>query len=271
MMRNILILSAFCLLLAAPARAVDFDHAAHQAMEGGPACADCHKEGADSIKPAAQVCLECHEQQFVDKVAFAGLKTHGPVWALNHRPAARAKVIDCGACHQQADCLDCHKAGFADEMGSFTNSLVNVHTSDFHVTHPIAARTDPRLCSTCHEAKFCSDCHNDFAPADLAMASHRRGWRDGTLDGAHAMFSPVQCQGCHTDSVLPAHEWSNQHAREARKNLVTCQACHPEGDVCMTCHSAVSGLKVNPHPDNWDKFSDRLKDASGGSTCRKCH
>lgn len=271
MIRNILIISAFLLLLAPVAQAVDFDHAAHQAMEGGPACTDCHKDGADSIKPAEKVCLKCHDQQFLGKVAFGGLKTHGPVWALNHRQSAKAKVIDCEACHQQVDCLGCHKAGFADEMGSFTNNMINVHTSDFHVTHPIAARTDPQRCTSCHEPKFCNDCHNDFAPADLALSSHRRGWRDGTLGGAHALYSPAQCQGCHTNSVLPAHEWSNQHAREARKNLVTCQACHPEGDVCMTCHSAVSGLKVNPHPAGWDKISDRIKDASGGSTCRKCH
>lgn len=271
MIRNILLLSAFLLLLAQPARAVDFDHDAHLAMEGGPTCGVCHQEGADSIEPVSQVCLECHEQEFVDRVAFPGLKTHGPLWAVNHRPAARAKVIDCNACHQQADCLDCHKAGFADEMGSFSNSMANVHRSDFQVTHPIAARTDQRLCSSCHEPRFCSDCHDDFAPADLALQSHRRGWSDNTLGGAHAFFTENQCQGCHVNSVLPTHEWANQHAREARKNLATCQTCHPEGDVCLKCHSAVSGLGANPHPDGWDKFSDRLRDASGGKTCRKCH
>lgn len=263
MIRNILIVSAFILLLVPPAWAEDFDYSAHIG------------EQAAGNKPAKEVCRECHEQQFLDEVAFSGLKTHGPAWALNHGPAAKfsnvVMSLDCGGCHQQAFCLDCHKSGTADEMGSFSNNMINVHTSDFHVTHPIAARTDPQRCSKCHEAKFCSNCHNDFAPSDLALSSHRRGWRDGTLGGAHAAFSPVQCQGCHTNSVLPAHEWSNQHAREARKNLVTCQACHPEGDVCMTCHSAVSGLKVNPHPSGWDKFSDRLKDASGGRTCRKCH
>lgn len=260
-MRNILMISALFLLVTAPVLAQVFNPVEHLAKQ------------AAGAKPSEQICRECHEDQFLYDVA-AGLKTHGPGWALNHGMAAKSQAVmsfDCNYCHEQAFCLDCHKSGAADEMGRFSNNMVNVHTADFHVTHPILARTDPRLCSKCHEAKFCSDCHSDFAPADLAMASHRRGWRDGTLGGAHALFSPAQCQGCHTDSVLPAHEWSNQHAREARKNLVTCQACHPDGDVCMTCHSAVSGLRVNPHPDGWDKISDRIKDASGGSTCRKCH
>lgn len=273
MIRNNLLLSVFVLVLvAAPARAMNFDHAAHLAVAGGPTCGDCHKDGADSIKPADSVCLECHEQPFVDQVVFVGLKTHGTLWALNHRQEARSQSVNCGVCHEQASCLDCHKAGFADEMGAFSNSLTNVHTADFHVTHPIAARTDPQLCSKCHEPKYCSGCHEDFAPADLAMQSHRRGWSDLSISAAsHADFSENQCQVCHTNSVLPTHEWSSQHAREARKNLVTCQACHPDGDVCLKCHSAVSGLKVNPHPEDWGKLSKRLANASDGRTCRKCH
>lgn len=271
MIRNISIFLAFLLWLVTPAWGADFDHDAHLAMESAPVCAACHREDATSIQPAAAACLECHEQEFVDGVKFPGLKTHGPLWAMNHRPFAKNKSVDCNACHQQAFCLDCHKAGFADEMGAFTNSMINVHTSDFHTTHPIAARTDPQLCSSCHESRFCSDCHNDFAPADLAIASHRQGWSVGTLGGAHALYDDTQCQGCHINSVLPSHDWSSSHAREARKNLVTCQACHPEGDVCLTCHSAVSGLRINPHPEGWDSIKDHIGKATGGSTCRKCH
>jgi hypothetical protein len=150
--------------------------------------------------------------------------------------------------------------------------MINVHRSEFHVTHPIAARTDPQLCSSCHENKFCVDCHARFAPEDLAILSHRKGWSGMTnTDTQHDLFTSDMCQTCHPNSVLPSHEWSSVHAREARKNLVTCQACHPEGDICLTCHSARSGLRINPHPKDWDDMKDRLKDASDGRTCRKCH
>ena len=170
-------------------------------------------------------------------------------------------------------CLECHKAGFADEQGEFSNSLANVHRSDFHVSHPIAARTDPQLCTSCHENDYCVDCHNAFAPADLAVQSHRRGFRDGTLNPLHEGYSDFQCAGCHpSGSVLPSSSgWSHTHAREARKNLATCQACHPEGDICLRCHSARNGLMINPHPKDWGDISGTLRRASDARTCRKCH
>lgn len=272
MLRSFLILLTLSLLGATSALAAKFDHAAHNSYLDPLDCATCHLAGAQSIVPELKVCLDCHDDAFVKEVKLPGLKTHGPVWPLNHRAAAKGNNPDCSACHQQSDCLDCHKAGFADEMGAFGNQMVNVHRSDFNVTHPIAARTNPQLCSSCHENNFCLDCHKGFAPADLAIASHRRGFTDGTLGGNHALFNETQCQTCHASgSVIPSGGWAPNHAREARKNLATCQACHPEGDVCLKCHSAVSGLRVNPHPKNWDDISGRLKRASDGKTCRKCH
>ena len=160
----------------------------------------------------------------------------------------------------------------APEMGSSANSLTNVHRSDFSVTHPIEARTNPQRCASCHENRFCVECHDSFNSADLALKSHRRSFSE--LSGntiAHENFADSQCQTCHTDSVLPRHEWSNSHAREARKNLATCQACHPEGQICLKCHSANSGLGINPHPKDWGDMDRRYYRASNGRTCRQCH
>jgi hypothetical protein len=274
MIRNLLAVTALTLLWCGTASAVEFNHAEHLTYLDQDSCATCHVEGAAEIVPAESVCLECHEQDFVAEVTLPGTKTHGPVWALNHRPFAKGNSYDCAACHQQADCLDCHKAGFADEQGDFSNNLINVHRGEFSVSHPIAARTDPQLCASCHEPEFCSECHARFAPADLAVDSHRRGWSDitvGVSQIGHAQFDENSCQNCHPGSVLPSHEWSNRHAREARKNLATCQACHPQGDICLKCHSANSGLRVNPHPSGWDDIKDRLDRASNGKTCRRCH
>lgn len=250
-----------------------FDHDAHlQEYVPDTPCAVCHEPGAATIVPDKAVCRECHDQELVDAAVLPATKTHGPVWALNHRLEAKVDDRACAACHQQDDCLECHKSGFADEMGAFGNNMINVHRSDFFVTHPIPARTDPQLCASCHENAFCLECHDDFRREELAGVSHRRAWSSITVGGTpHEQFSTSQCLSCHPDSVLPVHEWTTGHAREARKNIVTCQACHPEGDVCLTCHSARTGLRVNPHPADWGDIQERLNNASNGRTCRKCH
>ncbi|OGR08402.1 MAG: cytochrome C [Deltaproteobacteria bacterium RIFOXYD12_FULL_50_9] len=277
MIRYILFPALLMLLTVMPARAADFDHATHLIKSETPACPSCHLPDAESIKPDSKVCLECHDQEFIDKVVFPGLKTHDLTWPMNHRNEVKAKTMDCAACHEQKFCLECHQAGFGDQAGKFSTSLINVHRSDFHVSHPLTARANPQLCISCHEMKYCSNCHERFAPADLAILSHRRGWSDLGGINAHGQFTADQCQNCHphnsvlNETLLPSHNWSNVHAREARKNLMTCQACHPQGDVCMKCHSAVSGLQINPHPRDWDKIQTRISKASDGRVCRKCH
>ena len=272
MKRCLLAIFVMVCMGALPARAAEFDHSFHLNFLQGMPCSTCHDPGAKQIRPGKDVCLQCHEQDFVKKAVLPALKTHGPTWPLLHRPFAKGNTYDCSACHQQSFCLQCHEAGRADEMGKFSNKMVNVHLSDFKVTHPIMARTDPQLCSSCHEKKFCVECHDQFAPADLAILSHRRGWSNLKVAGTpHAQFTESECQNCHPNSVLPRHEWALDHAREARKDLATCQACHPNGDVCLKCHSARTGLMVNPHPSGWDDIAGRLDRASGGRTCRRCH
>lgn len=271
MLRILFVILAFALLGVPPALAVTFNHDEHSTYTEGKECSICHVEDAFSIVPDKKVCTACHDSEFADEVLYPALKTHKPLWAFNHRAEAKSSS-ECATCHEQSYCMECHVAGFADEQGAFGNNLANVHRGDFQVSHPVAARTDPQLCSSCHESKFCSECHADFNRNDLAFDSHRRGWSDISVSGTrHAEFDESQCQICHEDSVFTSHDWQRNHAREARKNLATCAACHPEGDVCLQCHSAISGLGINPHPEDWGDISNRLDKASGGRTCRKCH
>lgn len=268
-----------------------FDHDAHlQDYLSEASCAQCHSPDAKTIVPDAQVCLECHEQTTIDQVAFGQTMTHGPMWAHNCDIYAKADSInnrDCASCHEQQHCLECHTAGFADEMGEIGNNMINVHRSDFHVSHPISARADSDMCFSCHESQYCSDCHDDwrFRSSDIGSPSHRKtfelGFEDtdfeaihGPIRGNDAATASLMCDSCHLpSSVAPDfHNWSIGHAREARRSLATCQACHPDGDVCLRCHSARGGAAAfNPHPDNWDDIQGNLKDATNGRTCRRCH
>ena len=271
------------LLLAstvAPLWAADFDHRAHvEQYVAAAGCGACHVDGAETIVPATAVCLECHDAEMIEAVVLPELNTHGPVWALNHGAAAKGVAADCAACHEQSDCLDCHKAGFAHEQGSFSNNLINVHRSDFSVSHPLAARANANLCYRCHEANSCDQCHDTwrFRGEDIGSPSHRRsfdlGFDNTDIDTIHAgIDNSLTCDACHSGTTMDFHSWSIGHAREARRSLASCQACHPEGDTCLKCHSARGGaLGFNPHPKDWDDIKGNIEDASNGKTCRKCH
>jgi hypothetical protein len=119
------------------------------------------------------------------------------------------------------------------------------------------------------------DCHNNFRGEDLALKSHRRGWSDLSAGGVNHQTrfqgDPNSCALCHPGGVLTKHQWTDDHAREARRNLTSCQSCHPDGDVCKKCHSARQGLKANPHPKNWNSNHKRLAKASDERSCRGCH
>jgi hypothetical protein len=277
-----LILSLVLLVAGATlAWGMRFDHRAHlEEYVPGTSCDACHLPDAPSIVPDKKVCLDCHDQDYADMTSLGRIKTHGAVWALNHRSEAKSGAMDCAACHQQSFCLDCHKSGFADEQGDFGNSMINVHKSDFHVTHPIAARGNQQLCASCHEPSFCSDCHTDFRgrTGRASGPSHARTFGlglNGNVDAIHAgMDASFNCDACHLQGmVVPSfHDWSVGHAREARRSLATCQACHPQGDMCLNCHSAKGGAGgFNPHGKKWSDRAGRLNDASNGKTCRICH
>lgn len=265
-----------------------FDHDQHRSLYfAGSPCLTCHLPDSSAIVPERRACLQCHDQEFVEMVKFSRqVSTHGPLWGFSHGPDAKNRRIDCAACHQQNYCLNCHVQGPAQEMGKFGGGLRNVHRSDFRVSHPLAARTNPRLCAACHEPDSCDSCHSDFRRRSgnsgrAASPSHRRVFGmgvDGDIDAIHADYrgtgALARCDDCHRHgSVAPSmHAWGKDHAREARRSLHTCQACHPGGDTCIKCHSALGGAGgVNPHGPGWSGRAERLRSASGGATCILCH
>jgi hypothetical protein len=217
-------------------------------------------------------CNECHQSQ--------GAKlSHGGYWLNEHKLAANSQTNNCKDCHQQSFCLDCHKGGGIDRDLHVSNSgpdyMPSTHRTDFREMHPLKAKENQRSCLRCHDnKKFCGECHSKFSGNAIMNDSHRRQFRDiplSSIGPIHASFSPAECGGCHVSGVLPHNQWSQAHAREARRNLSSCQTCHADGDVCMKCHSALTGLKINPHPRNWSRISGRLKSSSNNRTCVKCH
>ncbi len=217
-------------------------------------------------------CNECHVANNVEP-------NHGSFWMKDHRLYREKLPSNCNDCHQQSFCMDCHFGGGIDRDLHVSQSNVDympkTHRTDWKEIHPIKAFDDPRSCDRCHSVKeFCSPCHAKFNPNDLRFASHRRQFSDLPASAGgpkHSSFTVDQCATCHPNSVLPTHTWTDSHAREARKNLSSCQACHADGGICLKCHSAKTGLQINPHPKNWGKINNRLSSATNGKTCKICH
>jgi hypothetical protein len=216
-------------------------------------------------------CTKCHKGSGV-------APTHGSDQMREHSFLARRAGKNCTDCHNQQFCLDCHKGGGIDanlNISNYRTSYIpKTHRTDFREIHPIKALDNPQTCTKCHDTKYCSACHAKFRGEDLMIQSHRRAWSDlqaGSPGPAHASFTADQCQSCHPGGLLSKHVWSAEHATEARRNLQACQTCHSDGEICMTCHSARSGLKVNPHPRDWNSVKSRYSKKGGGRSCQKCH
>lgn len=188
-------------------------------------------------------CASCHQSEGI-------APNHGAFWVREHRVFAVKAGANCADCHDQSYCLDCHTGGGIEP--DLTRSLSRrgeympkTHRSDWISIHPINALDNPQNCYRCHDATFCFDCHSKLKSNTLNIKSHVK-----TFVGQDFI-------------------WNSEHSREARRNLQSCQSCHPEGDVCLRCHSAKLSVRVNPHPKDWD--GSKLKSASGNRTCRVCH
>jgi hypothetical protein len=220
-------------------------------------------------------CNECHRDSGV-------VPNHQAGWNADHRRVAVKpdSGTNCAHCHAQAFCSDCHFGGGVNATLQTPTTrdgrdyMPRSHRSDFRETHPIQAAEKPASCTRCHPVSYCTDCHRQYQPADLAFQSHRKGFSDlqtSAVGPKHATFPDSSCRSCHPNSLLSTHRWTSSHRQEARRNLAACQACHPDGDVCMKCHSARSGLRVKIHPGNWGSIKGKLQRASGQRSCLKCH
>lgn len=198
-----------------------------------------HTEYKDS---ALSECNDCHKSEGV-------APNHDADFVRGHRVLASKSGSNCKQCHEQKWCLDCHQGGGSGDDLSQSNFgrdyKPKSHRSDFMSIHPIKAKDNPQNCYRCHDAvAFCNACHNRFPSGTLRIKSHMMAGTSGQT------YNFV----------------SGEHAREARRNLQSCQTCHPEGDVCIQCHSTG---KVRPHPRSWR--SGAIKDRTNAKMCLKCH
>jgi hypothetical protein len=197
-----------------------------------------HKEYAEM---KISECSDCHKGEGI-------APNHVGDWTRSHRVLASKAGNNCAQCHDQSWCLDCHQGGGINaDLSAATfgrDYIPKSHRSDFVTIHPLKALDNPQNCYRCHDQKYCNSCHDRFPKGSLRIKSHLM---QGSSRQGYAF---------------------GDHASEARRNLQSCQACHPEGDVCIQCHSKGG---TNPHPRNWLSIKNNFLNKVGSRGCTKCH
>lgn len=209
-----------------------------------------HKDFADM---PLKECNDCHKDQGIALTHdndWAGRHHQDNDWMGEHRALALKAGKNCADCHDQSFCIQCHTGGGVDvelrAMNSKHDYIPKSHRSNWLDIHQIKTLDNPQTCTRCHLQKYCNDCHSRFRKGDLKIKSHKMLGPNGQK------YSPA----------------INEHATEARRNIQSCQTCHPEGDVCIQCHA--SG-KTNPHPRNWSSIKNNFRNKAGNRVCTKCH
>ncbi|HUJ25535.1 MAG TPA: hypothetical protein VLW85_05935 [Myxococcales bacterium] len=166
-------------------------------------------------------CAACHRDSGVTE-------NHGPDFKKEHRILAMKAESNCAECHQQSYCDECHRQGNVESInkGYSRRGEPMPHSSTYVSTHALDARTDPRACERCHQSEsFCSDCHK------TALENDRKN-----MD--------IRPHGpTYIGPGVPDPSWVQFHASDARRNLATCQGCHPNKADCSNfqCHPGLGG------------------------------
>ncbi|MDX2015741.1 MAG: cytochrome c3 family protein [Myxococcaceae bacterium] len=251
-------------------KAIVFAHDPHLAMPSIKGqCVTCHAgavgvTGGAPLFPPMEACLSCHEhrRQFDSGTCtnchrqsdLRGLRpvsflSHDAAWTRRHGLIARSEPERCESCHAQTSCDSCHDAtrpmsAAVRNPEKFEAELV--HRFDFLTQHAVEAESQPGTCLTCHAQPDCDACHTARGVSPMnrgAVSPHPAGWASGT--GAAR----------------------NTHGPAARRNLLSCAACHDQGaaSTCVRCHR-VGGSGGTPHPAGWQGSAPM-----GAPECQACH
>ncbi len=177
-------------------------------------------------------CLGCHEQrQCATCHEGSGSKVHPAGFATQHKSTAASGRLDCLGCHEQRQCTTCHEGSGSKRY----------HALDFVARHAAVAYGQDQNCTSCHRTEtFCRSCHEK---TNITVSGARTG-------------------AVHTGQPL----WLLQHGQAARQGMTGCTTCHQQRD-CLRCHAS-TGLKVNPHGQNFD--ASRMS-ARNKIMCLTCH
>jgi hypothetical protein len=322
-----------------PRDAIKAPHERHK--KGDVECLACHETIFDSESlatvdlPKEAKCFECHKEEKKNKQCdFCHTQPANPA---TFAPKERHLIVshklhlekneDCTVCHKvlpepgepvtpppMEACLACHEHQEQFDQGrcevchdSLTRFALRPissfsHQGEFLKGHAPLARSRPESCATCHDQRFCTDCHASTVAASIQVrfpdAVDRLLVHRGDFLGRHTIeqrADPVLCARCHSTSFCsdchtrtgltpegapglnPHGPGVNDstardfHGTEARRDILSCAACHDQGAAsnCVSCHR-VGGTGGNPHPQSW-MLRHRREEIGQNAMCLTCH
>jgi len=269
-------------------------------------CLGCHAPEAPSHLQASGMCQTCHVPVGQSRLStsevheFPAPESHRSGDFLgSHGALAAANTGDCTICHDRSSCLTCHGGathlpepvlaipgpveGRPEGVQLAPGATAGFHPADWVTSHASEAATRRMDCGSCHSEDTCIRCHDgagtpSFHPLNF-VASHGPEAYGRVSDCTSCHSSEAFCRECHLgvgfkgrgEVVAPFHDnqalWVLSHPQAARQDLESCVSCHQQTD-CLRCHSASSGLRVNPHGPDFDP--SRIADRNQG-ICIVCH
>lgn len=300
--------------------------AQHPRPEGGvDKCTLCHTHVDDAGRVTAGLRMPKPLLRFNHKLhASKAIDCDGCHPAMDRVRLASTlqlpREAKCLECHDgftaTSRCSACHPAGSDGRLLTRAQddrvlpALVPRGASSWGAAHDLAfvedhvaiAKSNPRLCQSCHDDAFCIDCHDGpIRPLRIHagdyLTIHAMDARAATSDCQSCHRTQSFCLGCHervgfgerdagefgTGGGLRFHPegWSGppgtpqSHAHAAQRNITACTSCHTE-DTCLACHATTGaitpGLGVSPHGPDFAR-SPRCGALSSHNrrVCLRCH
>jgi len=271
-----------------PSRGILIDHEKH--IESGINCTACHNRVAHpeegfqlSLEGNKKkenwmmmtACFRCHQQAGVKLVSNDdGFKAPGQCGACHPKDfKLEPKTHDEKNWYQVRGDSKGHAEAAKEEFAQTEEALAEweaikpeleskqprVLARLAGVREEMITRTSPSAtvneCYTCHQPKFCDDCHGTQIPhAEDFKKQHSKNYKEANAvqcakchnQTGKLAYDSQSCHLCHHKPDNPAKPWRLTHDDRAKKVDISkeCYSCHSE-IFCSTCH--VRGEPATPY------------------------